>query len=91
MVRYPKTLTHLIHFLRKLPGVGQKSAERFSFQLIQWKNEELNQLASLLSHLKKEIIPCSECGCFLDQGKCQFCEVKERDRSLICEIGRAHV
>ena len=83
MPHYPDTLNLLIKNLKKLPGVGQKSAERFAFQLLNWKEVELQNFAHTLSVLKEQIKPCHECGCFLDKGKCQFCEKEGRDKHLM--------
>ena len=84
MPRYPDPINSLIAHLKKFPGVGQKSAERFCFHLLNWKDKDINQFSHSLSTLKEQIQPCSECGCFLDAGKCSYCESGSRDRKTLC-------
>ncbi|MBS0603983.1 MAG: recombination protein RecR [Verrucomicrobia bacterium] len=86
MAKYPVDLIHLIAFLKKLPGVGTKTAERFAFQLLNWQEAELHTFASLLSHLKEKITHCTECHCLTDSGQCAFCHSPARDKSQLCII-----
>jgi recombination protein RecR len=75
-VKYPESLTALISHLKKLPGVGTRTAERFAFEFLKWKPEELSELGAHLAGLPEHIVPCSRCGC-LTQGICRFCEKRE--------------
>lgn len=59
--------------LKKLPGVGKKSAERFAFKILEWSETEKLQLSSLLSSLHSAITSCPECGCFKEGSLCPFC------------------
>lgn len=86
MAKYPSDLVHLIAFLKKLPGVGTKTAERYAFQMLNWQDSELGNLAGLLLELKKKIPHCTECKCLTDNGICPFCESTTRDRSQLCII-----
>lgn len=71
---YPQHLLKLIESLRKLPGVGSKSAERFAFQLLSWTPSELNDLSSLLSEIPQKLNTCDECGCLKGEEACRFCK-----------------
>ena len=84
MPQYPTALNNLIQSLKRLPSVGQKSAERFAFNLIGWKDEDLQKLSTTLGSLKSDIQPCSECGCFLSDAICSFCEGSIRDKRSLC-------
>jgi recombination protein RecR len=86
MAKYPAELTCLIAYLKKLPGVGTKTAERFAFQLLNWKEEELHSFSSLLAQLKEKITQCPECHCLTDNDRCQFCHSPMRDTSKLCII-----
>ncbi len=86
MARYPTDLAHLIAYLKKLPGVGTKTAERFAFQLLNWKEEELQNFSSLLSQLKEKITQCPDCRCLTDSSDCFFCQSATRDKSQLCII-----
>jgi recombination protein RecR len=89
MAKYPFDLTQLIAYLKKLPGVGSKTAERFAFQLLEWQDAELHTFSSLLDQIKKKITCCPECHCFTDNGICSFCDSAKRDPSLLCIIASA--
>jgi recombination protein RecR len=82
--KYPESLNALIAHLKKLPGVGSRTAERFAFEFIRWKQENLLELSQRLAALPKEIIPCGTCGCLTQQGACRFCELGQRDPHSMC-------
>lgn len=86
MLKYPKDLLTLIAHLKKLPGVGKKTAERFAFHLLDWEGKELHEFAEGLATLKERVQTCAECGCLLDGIKCLFCDHEKRDNSLLCII-----
>ncbi len=83
---YPKDLLKLITFCKKLSGVGSKTAERFAFELLKWKNDELNELSYVLKDLKKNIVSCEVCGCLKIDGTCNFCNKEIRDSKKICIV-----
>lgn len=83
---YPKDLLKLIACLKKLSGVGSKTAQRFAFELIKWKEYELRDLSDLLKDLKKNIIHCKTCGCLISEGECHYCNSPIRDKSKICVV-----
>ncbi len=89
MAKYPHELTQLIAFLKKLPGVGTKTAERFAFQLLSWQDHDLSHFAHFLQGLKEKIMHCTECHCLTDAGKCSFCHSPSRDTSKLCIIASA--
>lgn len=90
MLGYPQALIVLINFLKRLPGVGSKTAERFAFELLKWPPEQLQQFSSIIRDLKEKIIFCPECHCILDKSKvCKFCDQTTRDNSLLCVVASA--
>jgi recombination protein RecR len=86
-LRFPEELLRLIGHLKKWPGVGARTAERFAFELLSWEESDLKALAVTLDHIKDKVPPCSSCGCLTDRGDCKFC--KQRDSSLLCIIASA--
>lgn len=82
---YPKELLKAISLFQKLPGVGRKSAERFTFKILSWKADELKLFGELLSKLKETIQQCDKCGCFIED-ECKFCK---RDSRALCIIAHA--
>jgi len=89
MARYPVALQQLIAFLKKLPGVGTKTAERFAFHLLSWQPSELAAFSTLAANLRESITQCSECHCLMENNSCPFCTDSIRDRSQICIITSA--
>jgi recombination protein RecR len=84
--KYPETLQALISHLKKLPGVGLRTAERFAFELLRWKPEQLAAFGLHLSALPQNIISCPTCGCLQnrDESACQFCNPSLRDPTSLC-------
>jgi recombination protein RecR len=89
MARYPSELKSLIAFLKKLPGVGTKTAERFAFQMLSWQESELQALAHLTAQLKEKITSCPECHCLCDQNQCPICTDIKRESSQLCILASA--
>lgn len=85
-MKFPSHLTKLIEVLKKLPGVGNKSAERFAFQLISWNKSELNEMASVIHDITTKIHQCAQCGCLADTTSCRFCDDSRMTFGVICVI-----
>jgi len=83
-MQYPEDLTHLINLLRKLPGVGYKSAERHAFALLDWQKAHLQDLSNSLATIKESLRYCEICGSFETEGRCPFCSNASRDRQVMC-------
>ncbi len=76
-------------FLRKLPGVGSKTAERFAFHLLSWPQEHLGHFSQVLQTLKEKVQSCPECHCLMENDHCFFCDPMKRDGSTLCIISSA--
>jgi len=85
-MRYPDHLQKLIQVLKRFPGVGNKSAERFAFHLLTWSDEHLRELGQAVSVTKEKLQQCADCGCLKGEEGCQFCQDVKRDSHLICVI-----
>lgn len=85
-MRYPSHLMKLIDVLKKLPGVGNKSAERFAFQLLNWKPDHLNEFAALLKAIPEKLNHCHECGCLIGEEACPFCDDSRKALGTLCII-----
>lgn len=82
-MNYPRHLLKLIESLKKLPGVGSKTAERFAFDLLTWKPQQLNALGQLIDEIPTKLRTCAECGCLQGDEACAFChEIREHPRTL---------
>lgn len=78
-----RSLENLIENLYKLPGIGKKSAERMAYSLLEFEDEELQEIAKAISELKKNIHFCPICGMITDIDGCYICDDKDRDESTI--------
>lgn len=85
-MRYPDHLLKLIQVLKRLPGVGNKSAERFAFHLLTWSDEQLKELGAIVSATKDQLQQCTECGCLTGAEGCLFCLSSRRDPSILCVL-----
>lgn len=75
--KFPEDLLTLIGHLKKLPGVGTRTAERFAFELLTWSPSNLAALSGALQNLPEKLPPCPTCGCLTDRGHCKFCHHRE--------------
>lgn len=82
----PKSFTELANNLTILPGVGEKTAERFVYSLYEKEDDEIENLAQSLIDFKRTIRNCSICGCLSDEDECEICQDKTRDKNTICIV-----
>ena len=82
---YPKNLQDIISEFEKLPGVGNKTATRYAFTLLEKSDEELENLTKKIVNLK-EIKKCKICGFLSETDECSFCKDKARDKSTILVV-----
>lgn len=79
-------LTQLIEALRCLPGVGQKSAQRMAYHVLERNREGGQRLGSVLLEAVQRISHCSLCRDFTEQDMCAICASNARDASLLCIV-----
>ncbi|CDZ80562.1 Recombination protein RecR [Candidatus Rubidus massiliensis] len=88
-MKYPLHLLKVMELLKKLPGVGSKSAERFAFQLLNWSTQDLQNFASLIQEIPVKLSTCHECGCLEENEKCLFCTNDRIATKKLCIIASA--
>jgi len=76
----------LVQALRRLPGVGLKSAQRMAFHLLQHDREGAQQLAQALQHAARQIRHCAQCHTLTEDEICPTCLDPARDRSVLCVV-----
>ena len=86
MARMIRPLANLYEQLRRLPGVGSKTAMRLAYHIIDMPESEVQQLAEALSSAKKSIHYCSQCYNLTDGEKCDICSDPSRDHFTICVV-----
>jgi recombination protein RecR len=85
-MRYPTHIQHLIAHFRQLPGVGGRTAERYVFHLLNWAPEQMEQMAETIRATPEKLVPCTTCGCILDEGECEICNDSNRDPAILCVL-----
>jgi recombination protein RecR len=86
MSRYAEPMARLIEELKKLPGVGTKSAQRFAFHLLRSSDEDATALADAVRELKASLRLCSICNNVTDVDPCAYCTSPVRNQRLICVV-----
>ncbi|OLC56067.1 MAG: recombination protein RecR [Acidobacteria bacterium 13_1_40CM_4_69_4] len=89
-MRLAAPLERLIEALRKLPGVGAKSAQRLAFHILRGSAEDARALASAIVEVKETIRLCSVCFNTTDTDPCLVCADASRNRSEICVVEEPH-
>jgi recombination protein RecR len=82
----PRALTSLVDELCRLPGIGEKTAQRLAFFILRTPKGRAERLAQAIVELKDKIIFCSQCGSITETDPCPICTDPSRDRSLICVV-----
>ena len=83
---YPRLLQNLIDYLKKLPGIGEKSAERMALALIKMSTEEISDLSNSLVLAKNGLKKCAICGSLTEDNICYVCANENRDNNTICVL-----
>ena len=83
---YPPSLEKLINYYKKLPGIGEKNAERLALATLNFKDEDVDGFSDTLKVLKKNIRKCSICGHLSEGDTCSICSDEKRNKNLICVI-----
>ena len=86
MKQYPKPLAKLINELSKLPGIGNKSAQRLAFHILALEDREAEQLAEAITYAKREMKYCSVCGNLTDEDPCAIYSDPARRGDVICVV-----
>jgi len=86
MELYSGPINNLISELAALPGIGEKSAQRLAFHLINMPAGKVNRLANTIMEAKQKVRYCSECFTLTDNEICPVCSNEKRDRSLIMVV-----
>ena len=82
----PHSLDALIEALRRLPGVGVRSAQRMAFHLLQHDRPAAQQIAQALQQAVASVRHCDACHTFTEQAICATCQDASRDRSKLCVV-----
>jgi recombination protein RecR len=84
--RYAEPMARLIEELKKLPGVGAKSAQRYAFHILRSSDEDAAALAEAVHNLKASLRLCSICNNVTDVDPCAYCASPSRNQRVVCVV-----
>jgi recombination protein RecR len=86
MQHYPQSIQALIRSFSKLPGIGEKTAERLAIHVLKRPLNEAEQLARSIVAVKKNVRLCSSCFGLSDDEQCRVCRDESRDATVLCIV-----
>jgi recombination protein RecR len=85
-IDYAEPVTKLIDEFKRLPSIGQKSAQRLAFHILRTPEAEVERLVEALREVKQRITECSICNNLTDINPCRYCSQPSRDHSMLCIV-----
>ncbi len=86
MSKFAEPMARLIDELKKLPGVGSKSAQRYAFHILRGSDEDAEQLAEAIREIKAALRLCSVCNNITDVDPCVYCSSATRNQRVVCVV-----
>ncbi len=86
MSTFAPPVARLVTELSKLPGIGQRTAQRLAFHILRTSEEDARGLAAAIVNVKERIGLCEVCFNLADEPRCRICQDQRRDRSTICVV-----
>ncbi|BDC51730.1 recombination protein RecR [Bryobacterales bacterium F-183] len=90
MPDFAEPLSRLIAEFKKLPGIGQKSAQRLAFHILRNSREDAERFAAALTDVKDKLGICAICNNIADAELCPYCRDTNRDRTQVCVVEEPH-
>ena len=86
MADFAEPLARLINEFKRLPGIGQKSAQRIAFHIMRASRDDAGQLAQSILDVKDKLRMCVVCNNISDAELCQYCRDPQRDQTVVCVV-----
>lgn len=83
---YPEVLNNAIYSFKKLPGIGEKSAERYALSLLELSDEDIENFVVNIKECKNRLSKCKICGHLTDKDICSICNDDSRKNNVICVV-----
>ncbi len=83
---YPVAIKSLIAELKRMPGIGPRSAERIALWMIQSRDARPHEIARVIGEVTERVQPCQKCGFFATQPLCEVCSDTARDTAQLCVV-----
>ena len=88
-VEYPSALRELVAQLKRMPGIGPRSAERIALWMVSARNARPGEIAAAISSVTQSVKPCARCGFFTTEALCEICVDEGRASDVICVVEQA--
>jgi recombination protein RecR len=86
MSKFAEPMTRLIDELKKLPGIGSKSAQRLAFHILRSSEDDAEALAAAVRDVKRKLRLCSVCNNITDVDPCVYCASSTRNQKIVCVV-----
>jgi recombination protein RecR len=86
MADFAEPLARLINEFKRLPGIGQKSAQRIAFHIMRASRDDAGHLAQSILDVKDKLSMCIACNNISDAELCQYCRDPQRDQTVVCVV-----
>lgn len=85
-MNYPEAFQDLVDCFKRLPGIGNKSAERLTYYVLSMEKEYVNDFSKAIGNIQDKIHYCKKCGHICEGKICDICMDPNRDQSIICVV-----
>ena len=85
-MKFPEELQKLIDYFKLLPGVGEKTAIRYAFSILNMNEQALSNFATTIKEINKKIDTCPNCGSLCEINNCKFCNNESRNNGKLCVV-----
>lgn len=83
---YPDSIKNLVESFKYLPGIGEKTAERLAFSILELEDEQISMFSDSLKEVKEKVHKCKECNTLTDDELCFVCNDPTRDNKVLCVV-----
>lgn len=83
---YPDSIKSLVESFKYLPGIGEKTAERLAFSILELDDEQIEMFSESLKEVKEKIHKCKECNTLTDEELCFICNDPTRESKVLCVV-----
>ena len=88
-IEYPAPLKELVAQLKRMPGIGPRSAERIALWMVSARNARPGEIAAAIASMTETVRPCPQCGFFTTAPLCEICADEAREGTVICVVEEA--
>lgn len=83
---YPDSIKNLVESFKYLPGIGEKTAERLAFSILELEDEQISMFSDSIKEVKEKVHKCKECNTLTDEELCFVCNDPTRDNKVLCVV-----